>query len=146
MYKLITSQIGDQLSVECRHDDYSMWFHVGLDTSPAPSSPERPVCTCGMHTTWSRSRIAMHSDTPRTQLYLNALTQVLTESVNHNSLGCRESNVHRPRHQKWVRRTHCSQYQALSAVLTEVAESTSKAVRHGIFLMVTKVKKAQENF
>ena len=84
--------IGDHISVGCRHDDYSMWFHVHPPSPPSPlkgrisphtsppsphPSPERPVCTCGVHTAWSRSRIAMHNDTARTQLHLNALTQVL---------------------------------------------------------------------
>ena len=60
------------------HDDYSMWFDVSppsLPASPA-TTVQRPLCVCGVHTAWSRLRIAMHNDTTRTQLYLNALTQV----------------------------------------------------------------------
>ena len=69
--------------VGCNHDDYSMWFHVTPHNSnllsPPPSlSLERPVCTCGMHTAWSRTRIAMHNNTTRNELYLSAMTQVHT--------------------------------------------------------------------
>lgn len=35
--------------------------------------PERPVCTCGLHLTYSRSRLAMLSDSNRNDLYLRVL-------------------------------------------------------------------------
>lgn len=42
----------------------------------AVSSLERPLCTCGVHTACSRSRISVYNDTERTALYVKALSKV----------------------------------------------------------------------
>jgi protein arginine N-methyltransferase 7 len=78
---------GDQLSVRLGHDDYSMWFHVSPPTAslPPPLPAVRPLCTCGVHTAWSRSRIAMLNDTARSHLYLRAFTQVHIMCTAFNS-------------------------------------------------------------
>lgn len=43
----------------------------------AVSSVERPLCTCGVHTACSRSRISLYNDAHRTSLYVQALAEVL---------------------------------------------------------------------
>ena len=63
-----------------------MWFHVSPPTASLPPLPaERPLCTCGVHTAWSRSRIAMLNDTARSHLYLCAFTQVHIMCTAFNS-------------------------------------------------------------
>lgn len=50
--------------------------------SNTPISYDRPVCTCGIHLAWSRSRLRMLNDTARNTKLMTALTKVYNTIVN----------------------------------------------------------------
>ncbi|XP_067651513.1 protein arginine N-methyltransferase 7-like [Haliotis asinina] len=64
--------------VSC-HDEYSLWFDVTRqgDTSQVL---ERPLCTCGFHTTLSRTRIGMMGDPHRVSILKAALKKHVKET------------------------------------------------------------------
>ncbi|XP_064394524.1 protein arginine N-methyltransferase 7-like isoform X2 [Halichondria panicea] len=64
---------GEVLNLTFHHDDYSIWF--GMEG--ASVSIERPLCTCGVHTACSRTRVGLYNDKAKTTSYLSALKQVL---------------------------------------------------------------------
>ncbi|KAL7059237.1 hypothetical protein AAHC03_013149 [Spirometra sp. Aus1] len=49
---------GEAFAVDFAHDAVSMWFDIAPVQSTQPTAIERPVCTCGAHVAWPRSRIA----------------------------------------------------------------------------------------
>uniref|UniRef100_A0A0X3PEN6 Protein arginine N-methyltransferase n=2 Tax=Schistocephalus solidus TaxID=70667 RepID=A0A0X3PEN6_SCHSO len=49
---------GQPFAVDFAHDAVSMWFDIAPVQSAQPTVIERPVCTCGAHVAWPRSRIA----------------------------------------------------------------------------------------
>ena len=50
--------------------------------SNTPVSYDRPVCTCGIHLAWSRSRLRMLNDSARNNKLMAALTKVYNTIVN----------------------------------------------------------------
>lgn len=74
---------GEVLSVRCFHDDYNMWFGVSKEdgSSLAPNVVDRPVCTCGVHTSWSKSRIFLSNDYSKHSLYLGAMKEAVSRAT-----------------------------------------------------------------
>ncbi|KAL5466844.1 hypothetical protein EMCRGX_G030995 [Ephydatia muelleri] len=76
---------GEVLSVRCHHDDYNMWFGVskmdGSHRSLSPSVVERPVCTCGVHTSWSKTRISLSNNHSKHTLYLEAMKEAVSKAT-----------------------------------------------------------------
>eukprot|EP00794_Sanderia_malayensis_P014000 gene14000-15458_t len=59
----INATIGQSIDINMFHDDYSFWFDVPLPTSPpADDVKKMPLCSCGLHTSWSRERFLMNND------------------------------------------------------------------------------------
>lgn len=66
---------GEQFSVHCSHDEYSLWF----DTQHIENC--RPVCTCGLHIAFSRSRLGQINNTHRNQQFVQCLKKHITCST-----------------------------------------------------------------
>ncbi|XP_053674628.1 protein arginine N-methyltransferase 7 [Anopheles nili] len=66
---------GQQFVLQSYHDEYSLWFGLGEETS-TPLSP--PYCTCGWHIAQSRSRIGQLNDSLRNKRYLNYFERVFS--------------------------------------------------------------------
>ncbi|KAK3086794.1 hypothetical protein FSP39_023581 [Pinctada imbricata] len=66
---------GEEVQVISNHDEYSLWFDVqkSSDEDQAPSSG--PACTCGIHLTYSRSRLGMLNDPVRRNTYKSVLSK-----------------------------------------------------------------------
>lgn len=71
-------QEGEKVTIQCCHDDYSIWFDVSPQNRIA-TTIDRPLCTCGAHVTWSRHRFAMLNDKQRSQAFKQALKQLFAE-------------------------------------------------------------------
>lgn len=59
------------------HDEYSLWFDV---TPTKVTVPEirQPLCECGFHNAYSRTRIGQLNDTKRHKKYMQALEPNIT--------------------------------------------------------------------
>jgi len=66
---------GEQFSVHCSHDEYSLWF----DTQCTENC--RPVCTCGLHIAFSRTRLAQLSHSKRNDIFFKSLKKHITGST-----------------------------------------------------------------
>ncbi|XP_067124388.1 protein arginine N-methyltransferase 7 isoform X2 [Centruroides vittatus] len=65
------------------HDEYSLWFDAyRLEKSESYTLISRPVCTCGAHIAFSRTRLAMLNDTSLNQLYTKAIKKVVKSDLN----------------------------------------------------------------
>lgn len=72
--------MGEELSLTVSHDDYSLWYSLGLNSqseSRIEASPCRPCCTCQAHLVWTRPRFGELNDRQRTESYITALRSVL---------------------------------------------------------------------
>ena len=56
--------------------------HFILSYSNTTLSCNRPVCTCGIHLAWSRSRLRMMNDNGRNTKLMEALTKVHYAMLN----------------------------------------------------------------
>ncbi|KAH9515598.1 Protein arginine N-methyltransferase 7 [Bulinus truncatus] len=63
---------GENVIVNCYHDEYSLWF----DTKKTSSC--LPPCTCGLHVTFSRSRIGQINEVARNNLLIKHLQKHIT--------------------------------------------------------------------
>ncbi|XP_071086920.1 protein arginine N-methyltransferase 7-like [Haliotis cracherodii] len=75
----LTVSRSEPFSLVSCHDEYSLWFDVTKqgDTSHVL---ERPLCTCGFHTTLSRTRIGMMGDPCRVSIFQAALKKHVKET------------------------------------------------------------------
>ncbi|KAJ8302526.1 hypothetical protein KUTeg_018922 [Tegillarca granosa] len=62
----------EEFKVVSCHDEYSLWFEVTKPDSKI-DIPDLPVCNCGAHIAYSRSRLGMMNDPDRRQMYQNIL-------------------------------------------------------------------------
>lgn len=75
---------GDNLTLLAHHDEFSLWFDVkrNLDDDGNDVSLERPMCQCGFHMAYSRTRIGQLNDNHRNKKYLKYLeNEITSESV-----------------------------------------------------------------
>ncbi|XP_067002543.2 protein arginine N-methyltransferase 7 isoform X2 [Anabrus simplex] len=69
---------GEELTLISSHDEYSLWFNLRKDLKISPLDYLRPVCECGVHASFSRTRIGAMNDCERNRLYLAALKNYVT--------------------------------------------------------------------
>ncbi|XP_052815525.1 protein arginine N-methyltransferase 7-like isoform X2 [Mya arenaria] len=79
-YTHLTVARGEMVKVICKHDEYSLWFDVAKDKENCPE--DRPICTCGAHITYSRSRLGMLSDPDRRQTFLQIIKKNIKQDSN----------------------------------------------------------------
>lgn len=73
---------GQELTLISSHDEYSLWFNLGLDLKLKDKDYTRPICICSAHASLSRTRIGQINDEQRTLKYLKALKSVVdVESI-----------------------------------------------------------------
>ena len=86
--------LGNQVFVQTHNDDYCLWFTVDeiqlvsvkfmitdyvfifLRKHCKADAVERPLCTCGAHIVWNRSRMSMLNDSYRNKLFYDLLNKV----------------------------------------------------------------------
>lgn len=83
--KPIYANAGETLKLKCSRDEFSMWFDLATKGESQPESDEkiggRPLCTCGYHLAYSRTRIGQMNHGPR----LKKFQKILDHSIDINS-------------------------------------------------------------
>lgn len=75
-------QQSDEMYLNFNHDEYSLWFTV-TKTEQKPSSLLRqPLCDCGFHNAFSRTRAGQINDNLRNKKYL----KVLEDEIKNDSV------------------------------------------------------------
>ena len=81
-YTELSVRLGDKVKLISNHDEYSLWFDVVAATSDNEITKSlRPVCDCGAHITFSRSRLGMLSDPVRRNVYINELKKHISNET-----------------------------------------------------------------
>lgn len=70
-----------KLNLISNHDEYALWFNVVKEVEEC-SNNECPMCECGLHISYSRSRIQEMNNSLRNKKYI----KVLEENINENSV------------------------------------------------------------
>ncbi|XP_031826057.1 arginine methyltransferase 7 isoform X2 [Nomia melanderi] len=77
-----TSVVANQeVSLIGYHDEYSLWFQLINESVNIVPDCERPVCTCGIHVAYSRTRIGQLNDQKRNEKYIKALAKKVTSDT-----------------------------------------------------------------
>ncbi|XP_065054934.1 protein arginine N-methyltransferase 7-like isoform X1 [Rhopilema esculentum] len=74
---------GQKFALTLHRDDYCFWFDMtrenpcegSLLSKKLSAGVDRPVCTCGLHTVWSRERFSMSNNRDFWNVYSNALSK-----------------------------------------------------------------------
>lgn len=74
-------QKGQEIFLNFMHDEYSLWFDVTRNRLNNPDI-RQPLCECGFHNAYSRTRIGQLNDSVRNKKYL----RILEESINTKSV------------------------------------------------------------
>ncbi|KAF7285995.1 hypothetical protein GWI33_008298 [Rhynchophorus ferrugineus] len=64
------------------HDEYSLWFNLKTNLRVSDADYVNPICHCGLHMSYSRTRIGQINDMKRNKKYLN----VLEKNINNDSV------------------------------------------------------------
>lgn len=71
-------QQSDEMYLNFNHDEYSLWFTV-TKMEQKPSSLRQPLCDCGFHNAYSRTRSGQLNDNLRNKKYLKVLEDEITK-------------------------------------------------------------------
>lgn len=80
--EIIHVQSGDKLTLHSHHDEFSLWFNLTNGINNNAGIIKRPICTCGFHLAYSRTRIGQLNDNLRNKKY----TKVLENEINSESV------------------------------------------------------------
>lgn len=69
-------QRGETVHLNFCHDEYSLWFDVSKTKATFPDI-RQPLCDCGFHNAYSRTRIGQLNDGTRNKKYLALLEQTI---------------------------------------------------------------------
>ncbi|XP_076170688.1 arginine methyltransferase 7 isoform X2 [Ptiloglossa arizonensis] len=70
-----------EISLLGYHDEYSMWFQLISETINEIPDYNRPVCNCGVHIAYCRTRIGQLNDQKRNEKYIKALEENVTSDT-----------------------------------------------------------------
>lgn len=73
---------GQKLTLISSHDAYSLWFNLKDNLEILKDDYKKPLCQCGLHFVFSRTRIGQMNDSTRNKKYL----QVLRNKVNSETV------------------------------------------------------------
>jgi type III protein arginine methyltransferase len=76
----LTVQRGSQLAVTAAHNADEIWFAVSTKTEQKAAQCDAPVCTCGLHTIYSRHRLWQLNDASRTAVLQSAVRRYFKQS------------------------------------------------------------------
>ncbi|KAK9503606.1 hypothetical protein O3M35_010131 [Rhynocoris fuscipes] len=80
LHKALPVKQGAQLELVASHDKYSNFFHLFDKDSRKPDEYYPPSCTCGLHTSISRTRLMALNDVNRWHKYLKVLANLPTST------------------------------------------------------------------
>ena len=80
-YTELSVTLGDKVKLISNHDEYSLWFDVASTSDNENTKSLRPVCECGAHIAFSRSRLGMLSDPIRRDIYMNELRKRISNET-----------------------------------------------------------------
>ncbi|XP_076657785.1 arginine methyltransferase 7 isoform X2 [Halictus rubicundus] len=63
------------------HDEYSLWFQLQNESINEVPDSERPICSCGVHVAYCRTRIGQLNDQKRNEKYIRALEEKVTSDT-----------------------------------------------------------------
>lgn len=80
--------VGEQLELKCNRDEFSLWFDLNRITNrdsnrmePDQSIQKRPMCTCGFHLAFGRTRIGQMNHSLR----LKKFQKIFDKALNQQS-------------------------------------------------------------
>lgn len=80
--KEISVKQGEEINLISCHDEYSLWFNLKKDLRLTDAHYLPPLCNCGLHIAYARTRIGQMNDFKRVKKILNAIEgNVNEESV-----------------------------------------------------------------
>ncbi|XP_073843451.1 arginine methyltransferase 7 [Musca autumnalis] len=85
--KPLNLQNNDTFTLQCCHDEYSLWFDVTAGSNGLNKKMPRHECSCRMHLTYSRSRIGQLNESVRNKRYMKLLEEQINGSSNVLVLG-----------------------------------------------------------
>jgi protein arginine N-methyltransferase 7 len=59
------------------HDEFSLWFNIRSDLRLTDTDYLKPICECGLHVTFSRTRIGQINDNTRNKKYINLIEKYI---------------------------------------------------------------------
>lgn len=71
-------QESNEMYLNFNHDEYSLWFTV-TKVEQKPQSLRQPLCDCGFHNAYSRTRAGQLNDNLRNKKYLKVLEDEITK-------------------------------------------------------------------
>ncbi|GLV34020.1 Arginine methyltransferase 7 [Carabus blaptoides fortunei] len=69
---------GQELTLVSNHDEYSLWFNIKDNLQVTDMDYAKPLCQCGLHFVFSRTRIGQLNDSRRNKKYLAVLRNKIT--------------------------------------------------------------------
>lgn len=73
--------VGDQIELKCNRDEYSLWFdlnRIGTEVDNEQEAvQERPMCTCGFHLAFSRTRMGQMNQSLRLKKFQKIFDRTL---------------------------------------------------------------------
>lgn len=82
MPKPIHVEQGEQLQLQCFRDEFSLWFNLVRESKAVEINEIdnlRPLCTCGFHLAYSRTRIGQMNETTRTKKFLKIFENEISD-------------------------------------------------------------------
>ncbi|XP_044271896.1 protein arginine N-methyltransferase 7 isoform X2 [Tribolium madens] len=73
----ITIEKDTEMHLVSSHDEFSLWFNVRLDLRLTDADYVKPICECGLHMTFSRTRIGQINDSTRNKKYISLLEKCI---------------------------------------------------------------------
>ncbi|CAG9856165.1 unnamed protein product [Phyllotreta striolata] len=70
---------GQEVHLISSHDEYSLWFNLSPAKSIGDADRTSPVCDCGLHVNFSRTRIGQMNDLRRIEKYLSLFEETLNK-------------------------------------------------------------------
>lgn len=86
--KPVQMGVGEQLRLKCNRDEFSLWFDSnrivsqdldGSDAEQTPPQNTRPMCTCGFHLAFSRTRIGQCNQSLRLKKFQKIFDKALDQ-------------------------------------------------------------------
>lgn len=78
--KEIDVKTGEEINLISCHDEFSLWFNLCKDLKITNEDYLRPICECGVHVAFSRTRIGQLNDGTRNKKFVSVLEENVKDS------------------------------------------------------------------